>query len=347
MKVLFISILALTILSCRSKDTTVSQVDVPKPIFQDPNYHGSCDPEIVFNDQDSTYYIYYTARRSAKQNTFLQTPIGVASSKDLANWEFKGYCAFDGKDDYKDASATYWAPAIISDGSDLHMFVTYKPDTLTTSGIWGGPGNIVHYKAPLKKPVKNWKKVATMNSDSVSTLDASVYKINDTYHLSFMSKSKQHKSENYKLVHKTTTDFENWDTIDQDTGDAYNKKATGIGYEEAPYIFNWKGSYWLLTDPHQGFALYKSDDASSWVFQDYILKNPGTGQMDNARARHGSVLVKEGKAFLVYHVEYNRNYDKTPIFKQALENRKSAIQMVELKLENGKIKTDRNEKITI
>ena len=42
---------------------------VPSPLFTDPNYHGSCDPEVVWNASDNHWYIYYTARPPSLQNT--------------------------------------------------------------------------------------------------------------------------------------------------------------------------------------------------------------------------------------------------------------------------------------
>lgn len=332
-------ILALLLLNCAEQKLET----VPKPIFIDPNYQGSCDPEIVYNALKEQYYIYYTARRSGKQNTFLQTPIGVASSKDLVNWSFGGYCQFDGMYDKKDAEATFWAPAIITTKDSLHMFATFKSDTVTTKGPWGGRGSIVHYSTALDNPIKGWKKRKVMHSDTLSTLDASAYWVGDTAHLWFMSKSALYKNQDYTLNHLTTKDFQTWKVVEQPLGDVYNKPATEIDYEEAPYIFRWKNSYWLMTDPHNGFAIYKSDAATRWEFQGNILKNPGTGKMDTARARHGSVLIKDNRAFLFYHVEYKRDYDGQPIFKQPLENRKSAIQMAELKIVDGKLVCDRNE----
>ncbi len=324
------------------------QLIVNKPIFTDPNYGGSCDPEIVYNSVKQKYYIYYTARRSDKENTFLQTPIGVASSKNLIDWDFEGYCSFDGKHNNKDASATFWAPAIISEKDSLHMFVTYKSDTLITRGNWGGPGFIVHYSTAKSDPINGWKKTTVMHDSTFTTLDASVYWVDDIAHLWFMSRPLNGKKARYTLAHKTTKNFKNWTAIEQDLGEVYNKEITGITYEEAPYIFQWKKQFWLITDPHKCFAVYNSKDATNWKFKGYILKEPGTGKMDTARGRHGSVLVDENdRAFLFYHVEYNREYGKVSIIKQPLKNRKSALQMVELKLENENIVADRDSEVVM
>ena len=30
----------------------------PKPLFADPNYHGSCDPEVVWNTHEKAWWIF-------------------------------------------------------------------------------------------------------------------------------------------------------------------------------------------------------------------------------------------------------------------------------------------------
>lgn len=322
---------------------------VPSPLFVDPNYQGSCDPEIIWNDHDQRWYIYYTARRPKLENTWLSTPIGVASSKDLVNWDFIGYCKFDGVGGKKDAPSTYWAPAIISANDTLHMFVTWKPDTIPTKGAWGGTGWIVHYKTPLNNPVDGWGKVGTLHDSTLNSIDATVYSQGREFHVWF--KGKKAGDRKNELYHRVTTDFTTWRNTGFSKSDVFNPEATGSSFEEAPYIFRWKGKFWLITDPHNGLFVYNSDDGESWEFQGSILKEGGTRKLDNTMARHCSVAVKEGRAFIFYHVEPWRRYDlekkkankKVPIYKQPLKNRQSVLQMAELKYENGKIFCNRNE----
>lgn len=170
-KVLFLFALAVILLNGCSGKKELGQT-VPSPIFTDPNYGGSCDPEIIWNEHDKWWYIYYTTRRPMLENTWLETPPGVIASKDLINWEFKDYCKFDGVGGKKDATSTYWAPAIISANDTLHMFVTCKPDTIPTEGAWGGQGWIVHYKTPLNNPVDGWQKVSALHDSTLNTIEA-------------------------------------------------------------------------------------------------------------------------------------------------------------------------------
>ena len=337
--------------ACNNQEQT--KLTVLAPLFIDPNYHGSCDPEIVWNEHEKLWYIYYTARRPKLENTWLQTPIGVATSKDMANWEFKGYCKFDGLGGEKNATSTYWAPAIISANDTLHMFVTWKPDTVPTKGAWGGQGWIVHYKTPLNNPVNGWQKAGTLHSDNLNTIDATVYKNKDRFHVWF--KGKELKAKKNELYHLVTIDFKNWQKLGFSKSDVFNAEATGSNFEEAPYIFQWKDKYWLITDPHDGFFIYSSDDAESWKFQGTILKEGGTRNLDTSMARHCSVAVKDGRAYLFYHVEPWRRYDlekakgeaKQRIFDQPLKNRESVLQMAELEIIDGKLICDRNKILSI
>lgn len=321
----------------------VAQNQVPAPLFIDTQYYGSCDPEIVFNPGDNYYYIYYTSRRALTENLFVATPIGVARSADLINWHFAGYCKFDGAGGTKDASATYWAPGIIVKDKMLHMFVTYKPDTTTYYGAWGGPGKIVHYQTSVDNPVNGWRKVADLHDTTiVNSLDATVFKKEDgQYHIWFKGKEAGDAKNN--LFHYVSPDLMNWAAMTDKKSDVFNGKATGQPFEEAPYVFYWKSKYWLLTDPHKGFMVYESDDAAQWKFQGFILNDTGNRKYDNSLARHCSVLIKDDRAFIVYHVEPRRDYNGISITKQPMENKKAVLQMAELKLIDGRIICDRNE----
>ena len=316
------------------------------PLYIDSNYHGSCDPEIIWNENDQCWYIYYTSRRSHLENNFLKTPIGVIKSKDLISWSFEGYCQFDGVGGDKDASETFWAPAIISFKDTMHMFVTWKPDTVTTLGAWGGPGKIVHYKTSLNDPVHGWEKVTDMHSNDFDALDATVYLKGQTFHVWY--KAKKIGSKKNELYHKISQDLFTWEDKGFSESDVFNKEVTGFSFEEAPYMFKWKESYWLITDPHDGLIVYKSNDAEDWDFQKVILKEGSKREMDNSMARHASVAVIKDRAFIFYHVEPWRNYEKgNPIYKQPLKNRRSVLQMAELEIIDGELICNRNKAVEI
>ncbi len=317
---------------------------VPAPLFTDPNYYGSCDPEIIYNPGDKAWYIYYTSRRSLIEENFVATPIGVLKSTDMRHWQFMGYCKFDGIGGNKDMPSTFWAPAMIAKGDQLHMFVTWKPDTNTQRGAWGGPSKIVHYVAPQNNPINGWTKVADMHGDEYDALDATVFEKADTFHVWF--KAKPANAKKNQLFHLESTDMKTWKNCGFSQSDVFNAKASGSDFEEAPYIFNWKGSYWLITDPHKGLFVYKSSDAEHWKFQGTILETPGSRKNDNSMARHCSVIVQNDRAFIIYHVEPWRDYTSgMPVYKQPTDNRRSVLQMAELKLVDGQLVCDRNATI--
>lgn len=319
---------------------TFAQFEPQAPLFIDPNYYGSCDPEIVFNESDKHYYIYYTSRRSLIESNFVATPIGVVKSKDLKSWTFEGYCKFDGIGGQKDHSSTFWAPAIIAHRGELHMFVTWKPDTTTAKGPWGGAAKIVHYKTSLKNPTNGWKKVSDMHNENINSLDATVYQKDGVFHVWYKGKLKTEKQNH--LFHLESTDLENWKNSGVSQSEVFNPEITKESFEEAPYIFKWHDKFWLLTDPHKGLMVYESSNGENWKYQGIILKEGGTRSMDNSMARHCSVLVKDNRAFIFYHVEPWRDYN-SPIPKQPTSNRRAVLQMAELKVENGKIVCDRNQ----
>lgn len=326
---------------------------VSSPLFIDPNYHGSCDPEIIFNEHDEYYYIYYTARRSLLEENFVRTPIGVIRSKDLTDWEFLGYCKFDGVGGEKDADATFWAPAIVNHEGRLHMFVTWKPDTTTRKGPWGGPSKIVHYSTSADDPMDGWEKESDLHEDEINALDATAYIKEGKCYVWYKGKAKG--SRKNELFHVVTDDFNNWQAKGFSKSDVFNKAATGSGFEEAPYLFSWKERYWLITDPHDGLFVYSSDDAEDWNFRKTILEEGGDRQLDNSMARHPSVIVVGERAFIVYHVEPWRRYDleklkgenRLPIYKQPTKNRRSVLQIAELELVDGEIVCDRNKSIIV
>ena len=70
---------------------TYSQLPIHAPIYADPVYCGSCDPEIIYNSKLKLWMIFYTARRPAKgMAATVGNPIGVCISDNLTDWSFVG-----------------------------------------------------------------------------------------------------------------------------------------------------------------------------------------------------------------------------------------------------------------
>jgi hypothetical protein len=138
----------------------------------------------------------------------------------------------------------------------------------------------------------------------------------------------------------------NWENKGKCPGDVNAPSAErGFGYQEAPYVFRWRDRYWMLTDPHEGLAVFQSPDGVTWTEQERILRAAGEGQADATLARHPSVAVHGDRAFIFYHTEPNRPYPTPPAEQRTIQQKISYLQMAELKIENGKLACDRNADI--
>ena len=305
----------------------------PKPLFADPNYNGSCDPEVVWNESAGEHFIYYTARRATRpKGTYVGTPIGVISSPDLIHWTFRGYCSFDGAPGGPDMPVTYWAPGIIAAGGKLYMFVTYKDNA---EPPWGGQGVIRHYVAPLDNPVDGWKLEGVPKFQQPDPIDATIVRNGGEYRAYYRVGG------NGGIQWAVSKDLSDWENKGKCPGDL-NAKNRGFGYQEAPYVFEFGGAWWMLTDPHDGLAVFRSDDGVTWKQTPRILLEPGKGSEDATRARHPSVIVKNGRAFILYHVEPNRPYPTPPAEKRSVRQKISFLQIAELKIENDALVCDRD-----
>jgi len=308
---------------------------IPSPIFADPHYHGPCDPEIVWNDFEKEWWIFYTARRAKRPSaTYVGTPIGVAASKDLRSWRFVGYCSFEGLKGRPDMPVTFWAPGIIRRGNDYHMFVTFKDNA---NPPWGGPGSIVHYKAPRENLLNGWQKVNTRGLSAVDAIDATLIRVDDEFRMYYRV------GKGGGIQWAVSKDLDSWELRGKCHGDINAPADTrGFDYQEAPYVFFWRERYWMLTDPHQGLAVYVSVDAKSWHLQGRIMAEAGTREHDNTIARHPSVAIIDNRAFLFYHVEPWRPYPSPAAEKRTIQQKLSFLQIAELKIEEGRLTSDRN-----
>ena len=314
-----------------------SATGVPAPLFVDPHYHGSCDPEIIWNSQEKQWWVFYTARRAKREKgTYVGTPIGVAASEDMLHWRFVGYCAFDGITGLPDDPKTRWAPGVLRDGDTYHMFVTYKD---SAKPPWGGKGQIVHYQAPVADLLNGWQKSDVPQFAQPDPIDASLLKVGDLFHAYYRV------GNGGGVQWARSSDLKSWDLRGKCPGGVNDRQLHGLGYQEAPYVFKFQDTYWMLTDPHKGLAVYRSEDAAHWEYQGLILKEPGTRPQDHTRARHPSVAVRGDRALLCYHVEPNRPYPTPGPEKRTIEQKLSYLQMAELEVVDGRLVCDRDQPI--
>ncbi|MEM7473527.1 MAG: sulfatase-like hydrolase/transferase [Planctomycetota bacterium] len=312
--------------------------DVTSPLFADPHYNGSCDPEVVWNENEKEWFVYYTARRATRKNaTYVGTPIGVISSPDLASWRFRGYCSFDGTKGKPDNANTHWAPGIIVRDGQLHMFATYKD---SAEAPWGGDGVIRHYVAPLDDPVDGWRLVGVPELNQPDPIDVSLIQVADEFRAYYRV------GKGGGIQWATSTDLEHWENQGKCLGDV-NSDQRGFGYQEAPYVFQFQNKFWMLTDPHNGLAVFHSSDGVTWRRQRRILKEEGTGKADTTLARHPSVAIVGERAFIFYHTEPNRPYPSPPAEQRTPHQKISFLQMAELKIQDGQLTCDRDAQIDL
>lgn len=332
----FYWVLFAPILSCFvAASEPAGQKIIPSPLFAEPHYHGSCDPEIVRNDRQNEWWIFYTARRATReQGTYVGTPIGVAASKDLRSWRFVGYCSFDGVQGRPDMPVTFWAPGIIRQGNVCHMFVTFKGNA---NPPWGGPGRIVHYKASMDDLLNGWRKAETQGLLQDDAIDATVIPVDDEFRMYYRV------GKGGGIQWAVSKDLTSWQPRGKCPGDLNaSAQARGFDYQEAPYVFCWQNRYWMLTDPHKGLAVYVSRDAENWQLQGRILAEPGHRMHDNTVARHPSVAVVDGRALLFYHVEPWRPYPSPGPEQRTVQQKQSFLQAAELKVIEGRLTCDRD-----
>lgn len=305
------------------------KIQIPAPVFADPYYCGSCDPEIVWNEYMNKWLIFYTGRRPATGvAATCGNPIGVCSSSDLITWEFEGYCLFDGKGGKPDSEQTYWAPGVIIDGDTAHMFVTYKEDATPP---WGTGGCIAHYVAPIDNMIDGWRRVDVSIGED-NCLDASVIRLSDgNFRMYYVGGINNPETKGRKTIrYAESKDLMNWNVMGDVKGDVNNRKVHGINYQEAVYVFKYKKMYYMLTDPHKGLSTYSSIDGITWKYHGQIMKS-GTSKrtLDWSQARHPSVIVHKNVPYIYYHVEPFRP-DKVGAPKLEKHQRYSFIQMAEL-----------------
>jgi hypothetical protein len=318
-----------------------SQKGVSKPLFDDPVYHGAADPVIIYNKQVKKWWMLYTNRRASIEDSTVQwvhgTRIGIAESKDGRKWKYVDTCNINYR---PDEGYTHWAPDVIEHNSTFHMYLTYVPGTFTD---WNHPRVIIHLTS---SDLKNWNYQSTLKlvnawpDDSIvrqKVIDASVFKINDSLWRMWYNNEKDGKS----IYYADSKDLYNW----TDKGKAIAARGEG------PKTFYWsvgsrgKGKYFMIIDAWKGMEVFSSDDLLTWTKQaTRILENPGVGKDDQAIGGHCDIVVSKGRAFVYYFTHPGRQKDK-PAAKGSFDDKRSVIQLAELKYENGEITCDRDESV--
>jgi len=305
-----------------------AQVTAPKPLFRDPIFDGAADPSIVYDRAGKRWLMFYTNRRANVPGltavTWVHgTPIGIAESIDGSTWTYAGPVDFPKDIPGTDVEVpTYWAPAVIDDGSTYHMFVTIVPGVFED---WQHPRNIVHLTS---SNLRRWKYESTLPLVTDKVIDPCVLRLPDGTWRMWYNNERAGKTTFYA----DSPDLFQW----ADRGSANLPKDRG----EAPLAFRWQGHYWLLVDllGNIGLGAYRSDDALHWERQPAsLLDKPGLGRDDQNGGHHPEVVVSGGRAFLFYFVHPGVAADSGE-----RDMKRSSMQVVELKYVTGWLSCDRD-----
>lgn len=295
-----------------------------KPLFRDPIYDGAADPVLIFNRQQQKWWMFYTNRR-AKDTTLdgvswvHGTRIGIAESKDGAHWNYvdTANVNYRPNPDY-----THWAPEVLEHDGVYHMYLTYVPGIFTD---WQHPRYIIHLTS---KNLIDWQFESKLQLAKDKVIDACVFRLPDgSWRLWY-----NNESDGKSIYYADSPDLYHW----TDKGKAIATRGEG------PKVFQWKGKYFMLVDFWRGLGVFSSDDLTHWKQQkNTILQKPGKGKDDGVMGGHPDVQVVGDKAYVFYFTHPGRTPENKG--KDGYEQRRSTIQVAELKLENGTITCDRDQ----
>jgi GH43 family beta-xylosidase len=289
-----------------------------KPLFRDPVMDGAADPVVVWNPQRARWWMFYTNRRARTADPapvawVHGTRIGIAESADGgASWSYVGEAdielpaAMGGKD------ATHWAPDVVL-GDD-----------------WGHPRHIVHLTST---DLRTWRNPLEVKLGSQHVIDASVVKLPGGGWRMWYNNEVDRKA----IWYADSPDLKTW----TDKGRAVADQAG-----EGPKVFQWKGSWWMITDVWQGLGVYRSTDLLNWKRQDgNLLRDGGSGMDDQVKGGHADVVVSGGRAYLFYFTHPDRRGPDQD--KDGQEQRRSSIQVTELFEDGGKLHVDRDKPVSM
>ena len=293
---------------------------IPAPLYKDPIYDGAADPMIIQKIADGKYYMFYTQRRANQQVEGVSycygSAIGVAESEDGSGWHYRGALDLD----FEFGHNTFWAPEIVydEDSTIYHMFVTYIQGIYTQ---WEGKATIEHYTS---KDLFYWEHCGKLEFGSSRMIDPCLFKLPGGGWRMWYKDEKNHSYTCYADSH----DLYSWE---------YRGVAAGDCAQEGPNVFLFGDRYWLISDIWDGLAVYFSDDLEHFTRQpENILRESGIRRDDHGRGAHADVFVVEDRAFIVYFTHPDPDYHP-----------RSAIQMAELKIIDGKLTCDRNADFSV
>lgn len=297
----------------------------PKPMFRDPIYDGAADPVVIWNRSEKKWFMFYTNRRATDTlnggvSWVHGTDIGIAESKDGANWKYREVARINYK---PNKDYTYWAPEVIEAKGGYHMYLTYVPGIFKD---WQHSRNMLHLTS---HNLLDWKYESTLKLVNDRVIDACVIRKPNGKWRMWYNNEKDAKS----IFYADSDDLYNWTD---------GQKAISDQRGEGPKVFKWKDKYWMITDVWAGLAVYSSDDLNTWKRQEgpNLLAEPGRGTDDGVKGGHCDVRVSSnGRAYLYYFVHPGYKPDEKSIY----QKQRTSLQVVELKYRDGKLSCNRDE----
>ena len=255
---------------------------VPRPLYRDPVFDAPTDPVLCYNAESNRWLMYYTQRRATVTNApgvswVYGSAIGVAESSDGgATWTYVGQANISYGKDKHPTDFTYWAPEVIWDGQQYHMFLAYIPGIFKD---WSGSREIVHLTSA--DGVK-WDTVGPVDLKSDKVIDPCVIQLpSGGWRMWYKDERKSRP-----LSYADSVDLKTWEP-----------KGTAVSdfSGEGPKVFHWKGRYWLIADCWKnGMRVWSSDDCLNWKLQ----TEPLIGS-------HGDVVVSGARAWWFYFTNHS------------------------------------------
>jgi hypothetical protein len=273
--------------------------------------------------------MFYTSRRATLIDSsgvawVHGTRIGIAESEDGMKWKYVDTADVSYR---PDKGYTFWAPDIIEYDGIYHMYLTYVPGIFEN---WDHPRNIIHLTS---SNLMNWKYESALQLANDKVIDPCIFQLPDKTWRLWYNNEKDGKS----IYYADSKDLYHW----EDKGEAIAARGEG------PKVFQWKNKYWMIVDVWKGMEIYSSDNLLNWTKQtERILDKPGKGKDDQTIGGHCDVVVNNGGAYIFYFTHPGRRKDK-PAPKNSFDDKRSVIQLAELKYVDGKITCDRDEPVII
>ena len=297
-----------------------------KPLFRDPVFDGAADPAIIYNFAERKWWMFYTNRRAKLPDDEIDgvnwvhgTQIGIAESRDGAHWDYVGTANIG----YGGEDATYWAPEVTYGNGRYHMYLTVVPGVFRD---WNHPRSIMHLTS---QNLRDWQYESTLSLASDRVIDATVVRLPTGAWRMWYNNEADGKS----IYYADSSDLANW----QDRGKV---DLPGLRGGEGPKVFAWQDAYWMILDEWRGLSVYRSDDAQTWQRQTTrLLQEPGTGPEDGVIGQHADVVALNNRAYLFYFTHPGRTPGAAD---RGYENRRSSIQVTELKLTDEGLACDRD-----